>query len=54
MTDREVFDAPIMAHGHSLTINCSKQVKRLGLGRGDIVRVILTRIPGGEEDPPEE
>jgi hypothetical protein len=54
MTDRETFDAPIMAHGNSLTINCTKQVKRLGLQRGDTVKVTLERIPNGEEAPPED
>lgn len=54
MITRETFNAPVMAHGNSLTINCTKQIKRLGLKRGDLVKVTIERIPGGTEDPPED
>lgn len=46
MSGRESFDTQIMAHGHSLTINCTKALRRLGLDRGDMVRVTLEKIPG--------
>lgn len=42
------FDARISAHGNSLNINCTTQVKRMGLGRGDLVRVRIERITEGE------
>ena len=46
--------ARISAHGNSLNINVTKEVKILGLGRGDLVKVTLERIPGGEEVPPDD
>ena len=54
MISKETFDAPVMAHGHSLTINCTKALRRLGLDRGDMVRVTIERIPDGEEEPSED
>ncbi|MBQ6357375.1 MAG: hypothetical protein IJI97_00265 [Clostridia bacterium] len=47
-TDYEEFNAEITAHGNSLTIKCTTQVKRMGLGRGDLVRVRIERIPAKE------
>lgn len=54
MSDRETFDTQIMAHGHSLTINCTKALRRLGLDRGQMVRVTIERIPGDTEAPGEK
>lgn len=51
--DSDTFTARVSAIGTSLCINCTKQIKRLGLGRGDLVKVTIERIPGGTEDPPE-
>lgn len=42
------FDARISAHGNSLNINCTAQVRRMGLDRGDLVRVRIERIEEGE------
>ena len=50
--DNETFTARVSAIGTSLCINCTKQIKRLGLARGDLVKVTLERIPGAET--PEE
>lgn len=44
----EEFTARVSAHGNSLKINCTAQVKRMGLGRGDLVRVRIERIPAKE------
>lgn len=41
---REQFTARISATGTSLNINCTKQVRRMGLDRGDLVRVTLERV----------
>ena len=43
-TDVEEFKARVSAHGNSLNINCTQQIKRMGLGRGDLVQVRLERI----------
>lgn len=50
----DTFTARVSAIGTSLCINCTKQIKRLGLGRGDLVRVTIERIPGDTEAPEEE
>lgn len=47
-TDYEDFTARVSAHGNSLNINCTTQIKRMGLGRGDLVRVRIERIPAKE------
>lgn len=47
-TDYEEFNAKITAHGNSLTINCTAAIKRMGLGRGDLIRVRIERIPAKE------
>lgn len=47
-TDYEEFTARVSAHGNSLNINCTTQIKRMGLGRGDLVRVRIERIPAKE------
>ena len=52
--DRDTFTARVSAIGTSLCINCTKQIKRLGLERGDLVKVTIEKIPGGEEAPPEQ
>lgn len=44
----EEFTARVSAHGNSLNINCTAQVKRMGLQRGDLVRVRIERIPAKE------
>ena len=50
MTPRsETFNARVSAIGTSLCINCTKQIKRLGLERGDTVKVTIERL----EDPQE-
>lgn len=51
--DRDTFTARVSAIGTSLCINCTKQIKRLGLERGDLVKVTIERIPDGEEVPSE-
>ena len=51
-TDREEFNARIMVYGNSLAIKVTEQAKRMGLGRYDIVKVTIERIPGAET--PEE
>ena len=48
-TKFEDFTARISAHGNSLNINCTAQVKRMGLGRGDLVRVHIERIEEGQK-----
>ena len=48
MTDREQFNASVMGYGNSLAINCTKALRRMGLDRGDMVRVTLERVPGDE------
>ena len=45
---KEVFNAIVSNYGTSLTIAITKQAKRMGLERGEIVRVTLEKI--GEED----
>ena len=51
--DKDTFTARVSAIGTSLCINCTKQIKRLGLDRGDLVRVTIERIgPGQEEENP--
>ena len=50
----DTFTARVSTIGTSLCINCTKQIKRLGLGRGDLVRVTIERIPGDTEAPEEE
>lgn len=50
MTDRETFNARVSALGTSLCINCTKQIKRMGLGRGDTVRVTIERIAEDDAD----
>ena len=52
--DRLEIIGRISAHGNSLNINVTREVKIMGLGRGDIVKVTIERIPGGEEVPPEQ
>lgn len=47
-TDYEEFTARVSAYGNSLNINCTTQIKRMGLGRGDLVRVRIERIPAKE------
>lgn len=54
MIDKLEIVTRISAHGNSLNINVTKEVKIMGLGRGDLVKVTLERIPGGEEVPPED
>ena len=54
MIDRQTFYARISGNGNSVSINVTKEVKIMGLGRGDIVKVTIERIPGGEEAPPEQ
>ena len=54
MIDRLEIIGRISAHGNSLNINVTKEVKLMGLGRGDLVKVTIERIPGGEEVPPED
>ena len=54
MIDRLEIIGRVSAHGNSLNINVTREVKLMGLGRGDLVRVTLERIPGGEEVPPED
>ncbi len=44
----------VSAHGNSLNINVTKEIKWMGLGRGDLVKVTIERIPGGEEEPPKD
>ena len=44
----------VSAHGNSLNINVTREVKIMGLGRGDLVKVTIERIPDGEEVPPEQ
>lgn len=41
---KEVFTTQVSAYGTSLTIAITKQAKRMGLQRGDIVRVTLETI----------
>lgn len=41
---KEVFTTQVSAYGTSLTIPITKQAKRMGLQRGDAVRVTLERI----------
>ena len=54
MTDREEFNARIMVYGNSMAVKVTEQVKRMGLGRYDVVKVTLERIPCGEEAPHED
>ena len=53
MIDRLEIIGRISAHGNSLNINVTKEVKIMGLGRGDLIKVTLERIdPGQEEENP--
>lgn len=54
MIDRLEIIGRISAHGNSLNINVTREVKLMGLGRGDLVRVMIERIPGDTEAPEEE
>lgn len=54
MIDRLEIIGRISAHGNSLNVNVTREVKLMGLGRGDLVKVTIERIPGGEEAPPEQ
>ena len=48
MSDMEDFTAEIGVSGNSLVIRITKQAERMGLGRGDLVRVRIERIPAKE------
>jgi len=53
MIDRLEIIARVSAHGNSLNINVTREVKLMGLGRGDLVKVTIEKIPGGTEEPSE-
>ena len=53
MIDRLEIISRISAHGNSLNINVTREVKLMGLGRGDLVKVTIEKIPGGTEEPSE-
>ena len=53
MIDRLEIIARVSAHGNSLNINVTREIKLMGLGRGDIVKVTIEKIPDGEEVPSE-
>lgn len=53
MIDRLEIIARVSAHGNSLNINVTREIKLMGLGRGDLVKVTIERIPGGTEEPSE-
>ena len=54
MTTREEFNARIMVYGNSLAVKVTEQAKRMGLGRYDVVKVTLEKIPDSEEAPSED
>jgi len=53
MIDRLEIIARVSAHGNSLNINVTREIKLMGLGRGDLVKVTIEKIPGGTEEPSE-
>lgn len=44
MIDRLEIIGRISAHGNSLNINVTREVKLMGLGRGDLVKVTIERV----------
>lgn len=46
MIDRQTFYARISGNGNSISINVTKEVKMMGLERGDVVRVTIERVTG--------
>ena len=51
MIDSQTFYTKIAGNGNSLSINITREVKQMGLGRGDLIKVTIERINGGEEEP---
>ena len=46
MIDTQTFYTKIAGNGNSLSINITREVKQMGLGRGDVVRVTIERVTG--------